>query len=836
MLKKIIAFIGMLLFTQILFAQKEKLTGTVIDSITKTPLAFVSIVVAQNKMGATTSIDGNFSFPPQTGQITLVISYVGYITKTIIIDNTNTNKIVIKLQPQQNQLQTVVVGGGENPAHRIILLLQQNSKKNNPDFKSSFKYNAYTIAAIGGGMSLLNSQAKIDTSKKEKKIKPKAALTDKQKKADSLSAVILKSFKQNYLVVTESYTERIFKYPNKSKETIIATKISGFKTAPGAIVGGDFQPFGFYKDYLQMGDKSFVSPVINGSIKLYRFKLQETIVNQNDTTFIISFEPRKNKKINALKGLLYVNSDGYAIQNIQARAADEKGVAIRFNIQQKYERVIGQWFPVELNTSLYQMDIKKDSILAYWDSRSYISNAVIGLKIPNNTFSDVAQEFAPAAGKKTDTDWQKYRTDTLNEKEKNTYKNFDLLPKKTIGRMENVNKLVEVLALKAIPFGKIDLPLKYLLGGINRVENFRIGVGFQTNSLLNKFISVGAFGGYGIGDKAFKYGGNVSLNLYQRTATELKVSFAQDVAEPGSAPYFTQNNAVVSSQTIRKTMVSRIDSIKQFKINFTTKIFPALQTDVWLQNEKQSPSMYSYLFENSSTGFTKRQFTNTEIGLGFRYTKGEKIVRIGRAKFVSELPSTQFLLQYTKGLNNFLKGELSYNKLAIQFNHTFTSKWLGKTSIQFDAAKVWGNVPYYYLINSSASLNKNAFSLYVPNTFQVVGLYEFTSNQAVHFFMQHNFGNLLFKPKNILFRPEFVLVQAIGYGSLQNAQSHKQIILQAPEKGIFETGLLIKNLYRKKLRLLYVGIGGGVFYRYGYYHLPTISDNFSYKLGINFSF
>jgi len=54
---------------------------------------------------------------------------------------------------------------------------------------------------------------------------------------------------------------------------------------------------------------------------------------------------------------------------------------------------------------------------------------------------------------------------------------------------------------------------------------------------------------------------------------------------------------------------------------------------------------------------------------------------------------------------------------------------------------------------------------------------------------------------------------------------------------LFESGLMIKNIYRKSfLSFAYAGIGLGVFYRYGYYALPKPIDNWAFKWGINISF
>jgi hypothetical protein len=79
-------------------------------------------------------------------------------------------------------------------------------------------------------------------------------------------------------------------------------------------------------------------------------------------------------------------------------------------------------------------------------------------------------------------------------------------------------------------------------------------------------------------------------------------------------------------------------------------------------------------------------------------------------------------------------------------------------------------------------------------------------------------------------------VQNIGFGNLQNPSSHKLLVYNTPEKGLYETGLLIRNIYRKNFRLFFLGFGVGAFYRYGYYRLPDNMDNWAFKFGINFSF
>jgi hypothetical protein len=842
MLRKLLFLTHILLLPFLLVAQSLGVSGTIYDVNTKAPLAFVSVTLKGSTTGTVTDIDGHFTFNKLPTDAVLIISYIGYKTKEYQTAKT-TESISIFINTADGQLENVVISTNENPAHRIIQLLQRNKKNNDPEQLSAFKYNAYTIAALAGGNRFWNGNGKKDSSKQKSTVPQMDQLNNQMNKVvkaakdtsgKSLGSQLGKRFKENYLMLTESYTERIYKFPGQTKEIVLATKFSGLKNATFGVTTSDFQPFGFYKDYLVMNNVSFVSPVIDGSISMYKFRLKERIPHEKDTTYIISFEPRTGKNFKGLKGLLYINSDGYAIENIIVSPSDEKGMIFTFKLQQKYEQVNGRWFPQQLNSTLSQKDLRTDSVLLFWDCRSYITNVDFSKTFAKTDFSDVKLEYEPLAGKRADSSWRRMRTDSLNDKGKITYETYEMLPAKYKNMIEKVNKAAQILSIEGIPVGKVDIPFKYILSGINKYESFRIGAGLQTNPLFSKWISVGGFAGYGLRDKAFKYGGNIQLNIQKRTNTTLRFDYSRDITEPGSVDYFVRNSSVFSNQSLRNLQRSRFDSVQQFKVNFSTKIRPSIQTDIWLLTENRNPAEYDYEFEKD--GINLRSFKNTELGIGFRLNKGEAFTRMGRAKIKTKPATTELLVQVSKGVKNVLNGDMDYTKLALRFNHIFKFKRLGTTSLRAEAGQVWGDVAYSYLFNGRAS-KSGRVSAYVPGHFQTAGLYEFVASSTASLFVEHNFGNLLFKPKNISLRPEVFLVQAISYGTLRHAQLHKLPVYKVPEKGLFESGLMIKNLYRRSLfSFAYIGIGAGVFYRYGYYALTKKADNWAFKWGGNISF
>ncbi|MBR1548309.1 MAG: TonB-dependent receptor [Prevotella sp.] len=88
--------------------QAKKITGTVSDAMG--PVIGASVVVKGTSTGVATDFDGNFVINAKQGQ-TLVISYIGYITKEIKIDSRTNYNITIE-EDKQMLDEVVVVGYG----------------------------------------------------------------------------------------------------------------------------------------------------------------------------------------------------------------------------------------------------------------------------------------------------------------------------------------------------------------------------------------------------------------------------------------------------------------------------------------------------------------------------------------------------------------------------------------------------------------------------------------------------------------------------------------------------------------------------------------------------
>lgn len=97
------------LMTAVAFSQGT-ITGTVLDGELNEPLPGASVVVDGTSTGASTDFDGNFTLEVSESTGTLVVSYIGFVTKRVAFTNTGALPQIV-LQPDAEELEGVVVTG-----------------------------------------------------------------------------------------------------------------------------------------------------------------------------------------------------------------------------------------------------------------------------------------------------------------------------------------------------------------------------------------------------------------------------------------------------------------------------------------------------------------------------------------------------------------------------------------------------------------------------------------------------------------------------------------------------------------------------------------------------
>ncbi|MCG8412061.1 MAG: DUF5686 and carboxypeptidase regulatory-like domain-containing protein [Bacteroidales bacterium] len=768
----------------IIKTQAQNVQGIVIDSKTKLPLPFVNIVYNEQGHGTTSNMDGEFDI--KTNSDKLYLSYMGYYSDTVKITG---KKLRIKLKPRTFKLKEAVVFSRENPANRIIRKVTENRDLNNPEQLESFSFKSYN----------------------------KVFFTEQSPEETNQDTVIYeKLFSDSiHLFLIESLAERKYLKPNKYKEKVIATKISGIKDPIFSVIASQSQSFSFYNEFYTIAEKSYINPISKGSTKRYFFMIQDTLYSERgDSTFVISFQPKRGKHFLGLKGLLHINTNQYAIQSVVAEPAIRENF-MHIKIKQQYDWIENKcWFPRELDT---EIELINAAIRA--KGKSYISDIKLNPDLNKNDFDDIEFEISDNAMNYTEDYWETKRTHELKEIERRSYHLID-----SVCEEINITSIVTNLLKGGISTKYIDIPISRIIGW-NYYEGYRFGVGGITNKNFSKIFSVGGYFAYGLKDKAWKYGGNITFNLHKKSESKLDLSYINDVKRT-SEYEFLQKPAFLSNESYRDIFIKNMNKIEKYELAFSFNPVLYLKTKLFInQSHEKSTSNYFY---SSNTTIPINNYTFNEIGLQLRYAYGEKYAKTSYGKMLyaqSNAPIIMFNL--IKGVN-WLNSKYEYLKCETKITKSFKTKQFGKTDLTLVAGITKGNVPLTKLYNGHG----NPYFIESQNSFNTMSMGEFYSDRFLSVFIRHNFMSALYC--NSFSAPRVSLVHNYQIGSFDKTKIQKHLTnepIKTLEKGYFETGILINDIIKNN----YFGLGFGTFYRYGSYQYSKISDNFMYKLTVVFS-
>ncbi len=828
-----------------IFAQKLNINGIVIDDRTKEPLPFVNIDVNDGETGTTTDLDGKFSINVESSTLKKVVFvYVGYhkfIYKVKQIDDLKPLQKPLRIALIENpeQMREVVVIAGANPAHRIIKEAIKNRNKNNPQKLKSYQYKAYHKALFSA-----------ENSGKPIQITPNDTI-----KMDSSDIEMEDYLKKHHLFLTENVSIRQFLASDYYKEEVIANRFSGLKKAPFAFGATANQPFSFYQDFVKILDKDYLSPLAIGSIEKYDFSLEQTILQQTDTVFVISFLPRKDKNIIGLGGVMYVHSKGYGLQSIRINSIPEEENFISFKFQQYAELQEKDdtkiWFPVQLNSEYLFKNInliekkvnnktveKRNSVFT---SKTYIKDILLNPPLRKRDFSDEIQQISDSAHVAKDSVWRAMQLEKLDKRDENTYKYLDSLGTKY--KADKILNFAEKFALNRIGLNSyLDLNIRQMLR-FNRYEGLRIGFGLQSSEkLMQKWAIFGkpffwsAYLGYGTKDGNFKYGASMKIDLKNRLGWQIGINAIKDIEEPAQTQYFAPD-ALFSSGTARLILAERMD--KMHKLEVFTQMRPIRNHQVYLFASRiQYQPTYDYRFIQNTEDLlnidNQHFYQFFEVGAKWHYAKGQNYTRRLGQRILLQYDVPVFNVNITKGFSA-LGGDYEYTRLEGQAEYKYKFRYVGTTQAILKTGILWGDVPYMREMHAPSVTSR--FPMWVKGYLQTADLYQFLTDKYAGVFLSHYFGRLLYKSKSKQFQPELSLHHNMFWGDFEKASQHLGFDFQVPNKVFLESGFLVDKLLRSELASFgYWNLGFGLFAKYGHYTEDTWHKNFSFKMNFGFEF
>ncbi len=768
-------------------------------------LAFVAVIPNEDvTKGVLSDIEGRFLISSKMPIKSLTFRAVGLQSFTLLTqDLEKKGPLSISLQKADNLINEVIISAGENPADRLMQRVIANRNKNNPEKLTTFQcktYNKMAFEIVPNDSVFKRIIAKEDTSKKGIK-----NLIKNFKKADSIA-------EKQATFLMETVTERRFRFPNDNFERVILNRVSGFPSSGIVALSNMVQPFSFYGDFLRLIDKDYVNPVSVGSPNLYFFNIKDTLYQGVDSIFIISFHPKKGKVFEGLTGLLHINSNNWAVQNVQAKPTNAAQSTLKIEQQYHFDTAALHWFPEQLNFEWTFPKYPNPFLGMRVVGRSYVSDVAINPPLKQRDFNpEMPLIVEDSALNQPEIAWLPYRKIApLSTRELRTYAVMDSVGEKR--HFATWAKGFEILASGKLPLKNsgISLDLPKLIS-INNYEKVRLGLGLTTAqsrplSRLKRW-ELSSYVGYGIQDSAWKYGANMTFRIARGSETSLKFSYAHDIREPG-APSELAPNGLVSRGFYSKYF----DTQDELSATFSSRISKRFYVKLTASNAFVKPN-YAYSFVRND-GETATNFRFAEMTAYVKYVFNEQNPSLFNESIneINRVPVVE--IAYTRGTNNAaFKGDYRYEKWLFAIHQFVNIRRLGRATWRIEGGKVSGNVPFSKLFTLNQSGDDGLLAIALPNNFQTLKDSVWLSDKFLNVYFSQSFGNILYRSK--WSSPQLRLVQNIALGQLTNPEAHQNITFQTPTKPIFESGLILDNLLTLNyLNFANFGIGGGIYYRW----------------------
>ncbi|MBX7095900.1 MAG: DUF5686 and carboxypeptidase regulatory-like domain-containing protein [Flavobacteriales bacterium] len=808
MLKWLYGFFLLVFNFQFVYGQYS-ISGTVMDGSTHEALAFVNIITTDGSVGTATDIEGKFVLRSTSPITEIRLSYIGYHTRVFSIQNP-ADRQIIYLEKHDTELDVIEVLPGINPADTIMEKVYKNRKRNDPESSTSFSYSSYNKMIVTMALDsvyIRNPQkiAELDTNTRE----------------------AISFFEQQHLFIAESTTDRFYYSANHQFEEVHASRISGFKNPVFTLLATELQSFTFYHEFISLGGIQYEGPIAANASRRYFFLIEDTIFSETDTSWVISFRPKKGKKFSGMKGRMTISSNGFAIANVIAEPIVQGNETISLKIQQRYDFLLKQqWFPVELNTIMYFPAIQLEKMEAIGIANTYITNVVLNPEKKKSNIGFVDLSHDPDVASKDENYWMERRRDSLSEKELRTYEVIDSIGEKA--HLERRTNTLMYLLEGQWPIGKISLDLDKIIQ-FNDYEGFRAGLGVHTNSRLSRYFSIGAYGAYGFKDKSAKYGADLKLMLPERDI-ELKLSWQQDLAETGGVEYFGKKNSL-TNEDLSDLFRNRMDSVQKTELIFGARIFKFFKSYTFANiQSRKSYSEYGIRSIYDQYSIYREAYNLAEAGIAVRFQFGEKFIS-SNGRLISK--GSNFPVVWLKasfGSDQLAGGEIAYQKFDFRIEKRHRIARFGSISYRIDAGKIIGtSLPFSLMYNPRGTWREirelNVFSGF---GFEVMRTNEFLCSEylAIHF--RYDFPSLKIGKK---FQPIPGIVSNAFMGLNHVPSIYLPQGVKSSENPYLESGILLNNLIRSGVS----GIGIGAFYRYGAQSLPNGIDNWAFKLSFSFS-
>lgn len=363
-------------------------------------LPFVSIYIDKSYNNTSSNELGLYELNiKKTGDYTVVFQYLGFKTKKISVKAAVLPfELNTTLTEENFTLNEVVISNQEDPAKQIIRNAI-DAKKENSEKTAKFNADFYSRGIF--------------------RIKDAPKKIMGQEVGDFDGA--LDSTRTGILYLSETVSKLKFQKPDKMKETIIASKVSGKDNGFSFNNAADVN-FDFYENYLPF-QLNVISPINDNAFTYYKFKIESSFISENNQQINkIKVIPRRDTEP-VVEGYIYIVEDSWAIYAVDVNL---KGYRMQTPVIENL--VLKQNFSFNKADNIWTKNSQSIDFIAGMfgfnvsGRFTYVySNFEFEPKFDKKTFTNEVLAFEKDANKKDDSYWNTIRPVPLTEEESTDY-------------------------------------------------------------------------------------------------------------------------------------------------------------------------------------------------------------------------------------------------------------------------------------------------------------------------------------------------------------------------------------------------------------------------------
>lgn len=388
-----------------LHAHATHISGRVTDKQGE-PLPFANVFVEGTNKGSTTNEEGYYKLDLANGTYKIGYLYIGYQkhVETVVM----TGKPItldVQLEAEDIKIQEIVVQGNEDPAYPIMrkVIAQRDYHY---DQVKSFQAKAY----VKGLQRIVSAPDKIF-----------GQTVNFDGSLDSNNAGIV------YL--SESVTDLSFQKPDKVKEEMISSKVSGNSQGFSWNRAGDMVSFDFYTPKQEidfLSERVFISPLSDNAFFFYKFRLEGYFIEDGRIINKIAVIPKRSADP-VYRGYIYVVENEWVLQSVDLYLPKESGINFLDTLNLNYRYMPANdsvWMPMSQRFSFNFniLGIKAEGYLV-----SVYSDFELNPDFPKGTFTNEVLSVSEEANERALEYWNKIRPVPLTPEEESDYTRKDSL-------------------------------------------------------------------------------------------------------------------------------------------------------------------------------------------------------------------------------------------------------------------------------------------------------------------------------------------------------------------------------------------------------------------------